>query len=218
MINEKDKALFENCRLFSGVSREEIAAFLEDASLEETRFEKGGRIVCRKNALGILASGRLKVGGKNGACRAVINEMTPGAVFGFATLYDEEKSFRCDVWAKSAARILWVSEEALEALMLRCPRAAVNVIAMQAQKIRFLNERIRSFTAGQCGDKLYAYLKTLGQDGEGAVVLPMGMAPLAKRLDVGRASLYRAFEKLENEGILRKLSARRYQLSKKNTE
>ncbi len=54
-----------------------------------------------------------------------------------------------------------------------------------------------------CRDKLLSYLSGIYAGGE-RVRLPGSMSELAQTLGVGRASLYRAFDVLEEEDILRR--------------
>ena len=67
--------------------------------------------------------------------------------------------------------------------------------------MRFLNQRIENFTAGEAHDILEDYLLSLC-DGEGKLPAPKNMSLLAKTLNMGRTSLYRAAEALENAGKL----------------
>ena len=90
----------------------------------------------------------------------------------------------------------------------------MNVIAMQARKIRFLNEQVLSFSSPDNAEKLYRWLFRQTPDAEGTVSLPMGMAALAAHLGMGRASLYRAFERLCGDGRLQKAGENRFTLQK----
>lgn len=196
------KVLLASSPLFDGIGEERREELASSLTFVYRSYKKGESVVFFAPALGILLSGRLRVEGREDCRRAVINEMTPGAVFGFATLFCEGEEFSSDLRAASAVTAAWLEEGALCALIERCPRVAFNVMAMQSRKIRFLNRRIRAFTAPGGEEKLKRYLASLPKDGDGKIVLPVGMAPLAKRLGVGRATLYRAFDKLEKEGVI----------------
>jgi len=65
-----------------------------------------------------------------------------------------------------------------------------------SDKIRFLNRKIAFFTSGSTEKKLAGYILSLPIENN-TVKLDMNMSKLASSLDIGRASLYRAFESLE---------------------
>jgi CRP-like cAMP-binding protein len=66
-------------------------------------------------------------------------------------------------------------------------------------RIRFLNEKIMYFTAGSTERRLALYLASLGKK---TIKMSISMTDLANTLDVGRASLYRAFDKLSEDGYI----------------
>ena len=80
-----------------------------------------------------------------------------------------------------------------------------NYITFLAKRITFLNNKINSFTARNTENKLYSYILQLPRDDNNTVILPVSLSTLAKMIGIGRASLYRAFEKLENDGTITKL-------------
>ena len=204
MKNGEYEALIGRCGLFDGAPVDRgwyERLFTEEHYLrgERVLFSRGG------GALGVLARGKMRVGGRRAAHRTVINEMTPGAVFGYASLGARGSRFDSDIWAKTAATVLWLPQERLEELIAEYPRVALNVISAQAAKIRFLNERIREVSAPESREKLLLYLKTLPRQSDGRVLLPCGMSGLAGRLGIGRASLYRVFDQCVGEGLIVRL-------------
>lgn len=209
MVREESSSLLR-CRLFEGVERERLSELLGGAICSEREYGKGQRVDAGFSALGILLSGKLRVGGTSERKKAVLNELLPGAVFGFATLFEGDRHFESDLRAASAARVLWIGEEHLKELIAREQRIGFNVMAIQSEKIRFLNGRIRSFTASGGAEKLEGYLRSLERDGDGVLKIPLGMSPLSKRLGISRATLYRAFEKLSFSGKLKKAGKNAY--------
>ena len=80
---------------------------------------------------------------------------------------------------------------------------AFNYIEFLSKRISFLNSKINAYTAKSAENKLYAYLLQLPRNGN-TVFLPTDMSTLAKMIGIGRATLYRAFEKLETSGLITK--------------
>ena len=68
-----------------------------------------------------------------------------------------------------------------------------------AERVQFLNAKIRSFTAGSTERRLALWLAEHAQNG--AIRTP-SLSMLAETLDIGRASLYRALDKMELEGLI----------------
>ncbi len=64
-----------------------------------------------------------------------------------------------------------------------------------------LTRRIEALTAGDSASKLLSYLLEREQAGEVDI---QSCAELARRLDIGRASLYRALDSLETSGDIRR--------------
>ena len=73
-------------------------------------------------------------------------------------------------------------------------------IAFLAQKTLYLNQKISCLTAGSAEQKL-AYWLDANASGD-IVQTQIPMNALCTMLDIGRASLYRAFDKLEQEGFI----------------
>ena len=68
----------------------------------------------------------------------------------------------------------------------------------------FLNRKLDAFCAKSTEEKLYEFLLSIS-DNYGNVKLNFGMAELARRLKVGRTSLYRDIQSLENKKLIERL-------------
>ena len=68
-------------------------------------------------------------------------------------------------------------------------------------RIRYLNLKIGYLTAGGAERRLALYLYSIGKR---EFRLTDSISALSELLDVGRASLYRAFERLREDGFLQK--------------
>lgn len=162
-------------------------------------FAKGEPVLFDSGGLDILLSGKLKIGGRTDKKKLLLSELKPGAVFGYASLFESGKHFETDISAAVPSKVLHIPEKTVETLLGSDARFARNIISAQSEKIRFLNEKVLSFTSPDASEKLMRYLAGLEKDENGRVKNELGMAPLSARLGMGRASLYRAFEKLEKE-------------------
>ena len=201
--NEQAIAVIKTNPLFRGFSAEEIAPLFADAP-EPLRFARGAAILgpgSTERVLGFLLEGTALV--THGLSPVAMSRLSPGACFGMATLFTDGAPFPNEIRAETACAALFLPREWAEALLSREARFASNYIALLSEKILFLNRRIDTFTADDVSARLRGMLKDfwLRQGKGGAFTLPCSYTQLAALLNVGRASLYRALEQLEREGL-----------------
>lgn len=200
--------------LFAGCLSETVEYALHSPDAKRAVYQKGDRIFYGPGgALGVLLSGKVCVGGRRDRHKLVLNEMYPGVVFGFSSLFEGERHFETDICACRKSEVLWLEEALIEELLGLERRVGRNIIALQAEKIRFLNEKVLSFSSSDNEKKLLLYLEALPASEEGRREVPLGMSALSARLSMGRASLYRAFDRLEEENMIRREGRAVYILS-----
>lgn len=200
--------------LFAGCLSETVEYALHSPDAKRAVYQKGDRIFYGQGgALGVLLSGKVCVGGRRDRHKLVLNEMYPGVVFGFSSLFEGERHFETDICACRKSEVLWLEEALIEELLGLERRVGRNIIALQAEKIRFLNEKVLSFSSSDNEKKLLLYLEALPASEEGRREVTLGMSALSARLSMGRASLYRAFDRLEEENMIRREGRAVYILS-----
>lgn len=192
--------------LFSGLSsqqQQELAGSLSPPRA----YAKGELIVSSattgNRSLGILLKGQVKIcrPGRDGP-GPVINRLKAGGMFGAAGLFGGGEPFPTDIIAAQDSLVLFLSEEDMLNCMQRHFQVAENYIRFLSGRIRFLNRRIAGYTGGQAEDRLLLYLQqNCREDG---LVTVRSMAELAQLLDMGRTSLYRSLDKLEQMGTIRR--------------
>ncbi len=149
--------------------------------------------------LGLVISGSVAVvtGG------VVVNLIAAGGLFRAATVFGAGRP--TEVQARQTSRLLLLSPGLLLELFEAYPGFLTAYLRFLADRIEFLSERIKTLTAGSAEERLYLYLKDWAQSaGGGELRLAMKGEELAKSLNMGRASLYRAFEQLEEQGRIRR--------------
>ncbi len=201
---EKDKALIallQKSFLFQGLPARLAEETLWAEGCEYFAFSTGEALYepnRYRPAVALLAAGRAVAYKPRGAEPTVLNTFGPGAVFGVAAVFTPVDRYVACVEAKRPCKALFLTQPLLEALFEKDVRAAKNYIAYLSGRIRYLNRRIDGFTAGSAVEKLALYLWELYcNNGGPTFLLPSGMSQLAAVLDLGRASLYRAFDQLE---------------------
>lgn len=194
---EKD-ALF----LLQGLTAEEKDRCWQIAQSEECCYRKGEVVYdagLARRALAMVLEGTLRV--LHG--RVVMKDLHPGDVFGAAALFGGEEPYPSTVMAVTACRVLMIPQDTVSLWMAAVPRVGENYVRFLSDRIRFLNRRISTLTAGHTDGKLWRYLLAHRRD-DGTVELPGGMTGLAECLDMGRSSLYRCLDALTNSGRIRR--------------
>ncbi|HPR40070.1 MAG TPA: Crp/Fnr family transcriptional regulator [Oscillospiraceae bacterium] len=204
---KRDREILRTSELFVGAPQEAIDRWLDgdgswtvSASSGETIF--GCSEFCR--CLGVLLRGRATVykvcpGGR----KVILSVLEQGKTFGMSTLFYEAAACPTEIVASGTCKMIFFSKELVERAFAESPEFARSYVTLLSRKIHFLNRRLATFVEADCRDKLLSYLSGIYTGGE-SVRLPGSMSELAQTLGVGRASLYRAFDSLEEEDILRR--------------
>lgn len=188
----------DNLFLLQGLSAAEKTRCWAMADCEERSYIKDEVIFdsrLARPALGLVLSGRAQV--LHG--RVVMNTLTAGDVFGAAALFGPPEEYVSTVRAASDCEVLFLSQDTVSRWMAAVPLVAENYVRFLSDRIRFLNRRLATLTAGQTQGKLWRYLLSK-RDAQGCVTVPGGMRELAQRLDMSRSSLYRSLDMLTESG------------------
>ncbi len=202
-MREKEISVLSSSPLFCSCTTEEIQTLLERSGAERITFSSGEEIPFRErnSRIGILLSGKARVFSAE-AEKTPLNLLMPGSLFGISSLYADEDPKTRVIAATGGAKFLFIDETNL-GILLEHAKIRTNLIAHLTNRIRFLTEKIASFTAAGAEAKLARYL--LGKAGGNCLAVSVSSyASLARSLNVGRASLYRALEELERSGAIRK--------------
>ncbi|MBR3779460.1 MAG: Crp/Fnr family transcriptional regulator [Clostridia bacterium] len=188
--------------LLQGLTEEEREVCRQLAVTEEQTYGKGEQIYTpmhSRRALAMVLEGHVRVW----QGRVPMNDLLPGDVFGVAALFGTDEDYPSTVVAESDCRILYIPQETVVQWMKEVPTVAQNYVGFLSDRIRFLNRRLSTLTAGQTDGKLWRYLLA-HRDANGMVTLTDGMGELAERLDMSRSSLYRSLDSLTQMGKIRR--------------
>ena len=140
---------------------------------------------CR--CLGILLAGRLQV--TKGTL--TVSYLEPGDLFGAAALYTEAPEFVTTITARQSSRCLMLPQNSMDRLLAQDGPLRENYL-------RYLTGRLQSLVQSGAEGKLARYLLANVREGQ----LTCAATDLARRLGLSRASLYRAFQSLEESGLI----------------
>lgn len=96
---------------------------------------------------------------------------------------------------------LKIKEDQLTELCLSDSQIYKNLMKIMTTKLHWLLKRIKGFTANSAEKKLALYIQDLMNE-KSECVLDVSISKLATTLDLGRASLYRAIDTLENNNVI----------------
>ncbi len=186
--------------LFDGLSEKE-RIIAEKHLSAPVAFSKGDEIY-RVGNVGIIVSGKAKIvrRSESGTVMTVRN-LNDGEIFGAASVFGEWSTSLSSITATCDVTVRYITEEGLTELFSAFPTVTVNYVRYLTDRIRFLNRKLDAFSAGNTEERLYEYLLSVS-DADGRVSLDFGMAELARRLRVGRSSLYRSIDALVSSGLL----------------
>ena len=180
-----------------------------DEGLIQRAFENGGAFVRTYGngdvirspddtsaMAGILIRGKATVTTKDPARSVLLRYLGAGDPFGIANLFCEEP-FVSLIRAVGVCVCFFMTEDTVRTLLDASAAFRETYIGFLGGRIRFLNRKIGYLTAGSAERKLAIYLASLGA---GEIRLPLPFSALSDLLDVGRASLYRALDRLTDDG------------------
>ena len=174
----------------------------EAQSLGVSRFSRGDTIcdpATAGRALGIVLEGRAEAVAPTRE-KAVLAVFGPGGTFGAAALFGGD-GYVSRIRAVTACAVVLLPEELLRQWFQRCPQMAVNYIGFLSSRVRFLNGKIAIFTQDSAQHRLYRWLRA-NCDETGCLPEKLSMTKLAATLSMGRTSLYRAMEELEEAKLI----------------
>ncbi len=154
------------------------------------------------DGLPVILSGKAVI--VSGECGGtVLRRLGVGDTFGAATLLSKKKSHGTYAVADGKCTAAFLPTKTVKRLIAEEPQCALNYVSFLSDRISFLNRKIAAFTAGSAESKLAFWLSEMCENG-GEVTAPVSLTELSSMLNIGRASLYRAFNAFADEGIIEK--------------
>lgn len=191
-------------KLFIGVSRKNLSSLLEAQEKTTVIYKRGDVIYSPdnyENSLGFIIRGSVNV--IKPSSGVIISNLTKGDIFGAVTLYSQKGYYVNKLVATTETKVLFIDRATVNVLMIQDQALAVNFISYLSDRIYYLNSRIDSFTGGSAESRLASYL-IVSFGGYKTLQLKQPFTKLAVSLDIGRASLYRAFDSFVDAGAIEK--------------
>ena len=198
-LDRSELALLASTPLFQGLP--ETLALRAAADRRSTLAEAArGETIYTPHAfsrsLGAVLSGKVEV--RKG--ELIVSVLEPGDLFGAAALFNDRTDYAAQLTARTPCRLLLLPQELVEELMAASPALARQYIRYLSGRIRVLSGRLQSVTQSGSEGKLARYLLANAVDGP----VNISATDLARQLGLSRASLYRAFDALEQADLIRR--------------
>lgn len=190
--------------LFQGISSETILALITSQKTVTQTFKAGDFIYSPESTekqLGVFLSGNATAHSVDSQNGVLLRSFAKNDMFGLATLFGSRNRYVSIITAKNSCRVMFFSAEDIRPL-LDDPTFSMNYIRCLSDKICYLNTKISCFTAGSPERKLAFFLCL--QSPANNFSLNINANALSEMLNVGRASLYRAFDKFTEDGFIKK--------------
>ena len=196
--------ILEKLPITQCAQKETIARACRIRMPEIITYSKGDTILSSgelTNKLCVLCDGCAVAYSAEESHPVMLRSFKPYELFGISNLFTDSP-FATNVVAKTACTILILDSEFLSYLIDNDKNVRYQYIAFLANKTLYLNQKIVNLTAGSSEKRLACWLDTQAKGDTMTLEIPMNS--LCTMLDMGRASLYRAFDQLEHDGFIKR--------------
>ena len=203
VLTKKENEIIFNSPIFTGVDSIHARALFERHGCCAIDFEDGDSIPSQNEAshkAGIFLLGEAVVTTADDSKNALLRFFEAGDLFGIANLFTNN-DYVSSIRAKKKCRVFFFTEAAICELLETDRTFLYNYLGFLSGRICYLNHKIRYLTAGSAERRLALYLSSFKTD---TVELEASLSSLSELLDIGRASLYRAFDTLITDGYIEK--------------
>lgn len=202
-LTKKENQKIFSSPIFSGIDAASATKIFEEHNCHAVDFDEGEFIIPQnRNArfAGIFLFGEAVVTTVDHSKNALLRFFKAGDFFGIANLFTNEK-YVSTIRAKKKCRVFFFTESAIRELLETDRTFLYNYLRFLSGRICYLNHKIRYLTAGSAERRLALYLSSYEED---TIELDASLSSLSELLDIGRASLYRAFDTLIADGYIQK--------------
>ncbi|MBQ9949774.1 MAG: Crp/Fnr family transcriptional regulator [Clostridia bacterium] len=204
-MNKTERDIIASSFFMQSLSAAELDAIMENGCFSERTYADGEEVMGRnssKKRLIILIGGHASVYQTVKDRDIPVNVLSAGDVCGAASLFCENgENTVTYVVSKGECKTAELDEFQLLEL-LHNDTVLKNYLGYLVGRIRFLAGRMQMFAEQSTEDKLLCFL--INNANDGVIHISQSYSYLAEVLSMGRASLYRAFDKLEARSLIRR--------------
>ncbi len=196
--------ILEKLPITKGASKQNIEHACHIRQPMHSKYDKGEIIFSPgqlTEQLCVLCKGQATAYSADDGHTVMLRSFKPYEIFGISNLYTN-LPFATRIVAATTCEVLILDKEFLTYLIDHDTRVRYQYIGFLAEKTLYLNQKIACLTAGSAEKRLAYWLDSKAS--ADVLVLEIPMNALCTMLDMGRASLYRAFDQLEKDGFIKR--------------
>jgi CRP/FNR family transcriptional regulator len=195
--------------LFSHLSSKAIEKIAE--VMQQQTYKKNSSIFHEGESaskLHIIFSGQVKVFKLSAEGKEhILHLLDTGSIVAEAPMFAGE-NYPANCSAITDCVILTITREQLISLIKNDPQIALNMLALQAKRLKEFANKIEELSLKNTEQKLIDYLLANQNPIDQTIKLKMNMNDLANYLGISRENLSRTFSKLIKEGVIKKSANR----------
>jgi CRP-like cAMP-binding protein len=202
-LTKKETEKIFHSPIFCGVDPVQTLSILEKHNCLAVDYDEEDIILSQNETVhkaGIFLSGEAIATTVDDSKNALLRFFKAGDFFGIANLFTNQ-DYVSTIRAKKKSRVFFFTEEAIRELLETNQLFLYNYLGFLSGRICYLNRKIRYLTAGSAERRLALYLSSFQRE---TIELDASLSSLSDLLDIGRASLYRAFDTLIADGYIEK--------------
>ena len=210
--------------MFENMDHQKVMAILKDDRTVLRHYKRGETVFDPRQynrCLAYIMKGKATVTlQKEGQNSLPMRRLDEGSFFGIAALFNSSDEYVSEITAVTDLNIILFDEDLIEECIRDYPNFAMNYVRFQSERIRFLNRKINLLASTSSHNSLTGYLLNAASRFGEKFRLEVSYSELAKYLNMGRSSLYRALDDLQERGVIsrngRNITLINYQALKKS--
>lgn len=200
-INKKYLDALKGSELFENIDEKFLRKLLVPENLFKAR--KNEFIISndtKEKFIAVLLKGKTITKTDEQSDKVILSDDEVSDVIGTTLVYSNNNT-NIETMSLCNSVYLKITEDSLTEMCMNEKQIYINLMNIMNKRLNFLLKRIKGFTARSAEKKLALYIKDLLKDNK-EITIDISMSKLAIMLDLGRASLYRALDTLENNNVI----------------
>lgn len=203
---QKSMDILSTCPLFNGMSPMEIGHLLSQEGCRLVHYPAGSTIPSERGMM-MLLTGSVLIEKQSADGRYLrMREVWPPQAINVSALLAQPPREVSRLSTPDGCRAVELSRALVTQALMEGGTFSVNLVEFLLGRVVFLNKKITALSGHTAASRLELYLaeNAVQKDGVSQVQLPFSLSEFAEHLCVGRASLYRTLDAMEEQGRIRR--------------
>lgn len=203
---QKSMDILSTCPLFNGMSPMEIGHLLSQEGCRPVHYPAGSTIPSERGMM-MLLTGSVLIEKQSADGRYLrMREVWPPQAINVSALLAQPPREVSRLSTPDGCRAVELSRALVTQALMEGGTFSVNLVEFLLGRVVFLNKKITALSGHTAASRLELYLaeNAVQKDGVSQVQLPFSLSEFAEHLCVGRASLYRTLDAMEQQGRIRR--------------